>query len=194
MNIMHLQQYVAALEALRSAGSPLVVGAKLLPMPDGKTNQAMLFVKNIHKGAWLEEAHMIEIVNRVANAVQIPLVYGGHAVVGRTPDMFAPYADVEVFTTWAADSPEDELLNSKESACGVSYISGGKAILWGWLPAHVVETVGETVKIKTVRPVFSQGANGDMFIQVPYNAPWVRLVHDPQQVTPRKEGEVNVYA
>lgn len=194
MNIMHLKHYVTALEALKEAGFPLVVGARLLPMPDGKTNQAMLWVKNIHKGAWLEEAHMIEIVNKVSNSVQIPLVYGGHAIVGRTPNMFAPYTDVEVFSTWAAESAEDDLLGSKESAWGVSYFSEGKAILWGWVPAHVLETVGDIVKIKTARPVFSQGANGDMFIQVPYNAPWLRLVHDPQKVAAGKGGEAGVYA
>lgn len=194
MNLLHLQPHVTALDMAKNIGHPFVVGARLLPLPDRESYQMMLLVKNISRESWLEEKQMVDIVRRISGAAQIPLIYGGHTIVGRTPDMFLPYTDVEVFTTWEALDIDDALLKDKEIAQGVSALQNGRALLWGWLPGHVIETIGEIVKVKTVRAVYGQGCSGDTVLSVNYNAPWLRLVKDPGHTASPGLGEEKVRA
>lgn len=183
MNILHLQKHAAVLAMLKQVGSPFIVGAKLLPSQDYQELHAMLWVNNVYRDRWLDEEQMIGIVNQVGHMADVPLRYAGHVVVGRELSMFKPFTDVEVFVTWQAQSQDDELIQSKSAAQGLSMIdSNGRPYLWGWLPGHVLEAVNNTVKVKTARPVWNATYSGDQIITVPWDAQWLRITRMPQEI------------
>lgn len=174
-NLIALEKFERVLLAMREQFPDQLADVTLTPSLFPNLFTLNCSINNLDSEHWLTEYNIIETASKMGALFGLGISPGSIMVSPRDAALFKPYTEVEVLDFWLAEPGyrEDALCRDAEAARML--VRCQPDALWGWIPGHVLETIGQQVKVRLARTLFRAGAPAGQFVSLDVNSWGLRL-------------------